>query len=191
MTIVSILSHITALFSSLVGDPQPVFVNLLRSPGINSQPGGPVRQPYLSYRPARLPRLAKSIPRLRFLVSIKVYKYGLWDGIKTHRDLNRVRLYFLDSTKRNGFRSHFPVSNENENERLNIDLTDWLTERQNPLEKKCQALSKFIVLYCTAYCTSEAFASSFSSRILVPFTNLKGLLRTFMEAYERDVFWKM
>ncbi len=26
---------------------EPVFVNLLRSPGIDSQPGGPVRQPYL------------------------------------------------------------------------------------------------------------------------------------------------
>ena len=29
-------------------------VNLLRSPGIDSQPGGPVRQPNLTYRPARL-----------------------------------------------------------------------------------------------------------------------------------------
>jgi hypothetical protein len=34
--------------------PEPVFVNLLRSLGIGSQPGGPVRQPYLTYRPARL-----------------------------------------------------------------------------------------------------------------------------------------
>ncbi len=32
----------------------PVFV----SSGIDSQPGGPIRQPYLSYRPARLHRLA-------------------------------------------------------------------------------------------------------------------------------------
>jgi hypothetical protein len=37
-----------------------VFVNLLRSLGIDSQPGGPVRQPYLSYRPGRLHRLAES-----------------------------------------------------------------------------------------------------------------------------------
>ncbi len=29
------------------------FVNLLRSPGINSQSSGPVREPYLTYRPAR------------------------------------------------------------------------------------------------------------------------------------------
>ncbi len=31
-------------------------VNLLRSPGVDSQPDGPVRQPYLSYRPAMLHR---------------------------------------------------------------------------------------------------------------------------------------
>ncbi len=49
-----------------------VFVNLLRSPGIDSQSGGPVPQSYLSYRPARIQRLAESI-----LVSLNVYKYGL------------------------------------------------------------------------------------------------------------------
>ncbi len=38
-------------------DPEPEFVILLRSPGIDSQPGGPLRQPYLTYRPARLHRL--------------------------------------------------------------------------------------------------------------------------------------
>ncbi len=37
----------------------------------------PARQPYLSYRPDRLHRLAKSIPRNRFLGSINVYKYEL------------------------------------------------------------------------------------------------------------------
>jgi hypothetical protein len=60
------------------GPPEPVFVNCLGSPGIDSQPGGPVRQPYGSYRPARLQMLAKSNPRNRFLGSIIVYKYGLW-----------------------------------------------------------------------------------------------------------------
>jgi hypothetical protein len=30
-------------------EPESVFVNLLRSPGIDSQPGGLVRQLYLSY----------------------------------------------------------------------------------------------------------------------------------------------
>ncbi len=57
---------------------EPVFVVIFRSPGIDSQPGGPVRKPYLSYWPARLQRLAKSIPRNRFLGSVNVYKYGLW-----------------------------------------------------------------------------------------------------------------
>jgi hypothetical protein len=56
---------------------EPVFVDLLRSPGIDSQPCGPVRQPYLLYRPAKLQRLAESISRNRFPGSLNVYKYGL------------------------------------------------------------------------------------------------------------------
>ncbi len=56
---------------------EPVFADLLRRPGIDFQPGGTVRQPYFSYRPVRLHRLAKSIPRNRFLGSINIYKYGL------------------------------------------------------------------------------------------------------------------
>jgi hypothetical protein len=48
---------------------EPVFH--FRSPGIDYQPGGQVRQPYLSYRPARLHR------RNRFLGCLNVYKYGL------------------------------------------------------------------------------------------------------------------
>ncbi len=58
---------------------EPAFVNLFRSPGIDSQSGGPLRQPYLSYRPAiyGLHRLAESVPRNRFLGSISDYKYGL------------------------------------------------------------------------------------------------------------------
>jgi hypothetical protein len=39
-----------------------IFVNLLRNPEIDSQPGEPVLLPYLTYRPARLHRLAESIP---------------------------------------------------------------------------------------------------------------------------------
>jgi hypothetical protein len=59
---------------------EPVFVYLLRSQEIDSQPGGPVRQPYLSYWPVSLHRLAESIPLNRFLGSINVYKYGLcWE----------------------------------------------------------------------------------------------------------------
>ncbi len=56
---------------------EPVFVNLIRSPEIDSRPCGPVQQPYLTYRPAGLHRLAESLPRNRFLGSINVYKYGL------------------------------------------------------------------------------------------------------------------
>jgi hypothetical protein len=41
------------------------YVNLLRSPGIKSQPGGPVHW------------LEESVPRNRFLGSLNVYKYGL------------------------------------------------------------------------------------------------------------------
>jgi hypothetical protein len=48
-----------------------------KEPGIDSQPGGPVWQPYLLYWLARLHRLAESIPRNRLLGSLKVYKYGL------------------------------------------------------------------------------------------------------------------
>jgi hypothetical protein len=70
--------------------PIEVFVDLSRSQGINSQPGGPVRQAYLTYLPARpglLKRLqirAYSLPKLvpvnRFLGSLNVYKSGLWAG---------------------------------------------------------------------------------------------------------------
>ena len=48
-----------------------------KEPGIDSQPGGPVQQPYLLYRLARLHRLAESIHQNRFLGSLNVYKYGL------------------------------------------------------------------------------------------------------------------
>jgi hypothetical protein len=48
-----------------------VFVDLLRSPRIDSQPGGPVRQPYLSYRPDRLHRLAESNPGLNKRLQIR------------------------------------------------------------------------------------------------------------------------
>jgi hypothetical protein len=44
--------------------PEPTFKRLLSSPGIDTQPGGLVRQPYLRYWPARLHRPAESIPGL-------------------------------------------------------------------------------------------------------------------------------
>jgi hypothetical protein len=48
--------------------PEPVFVNLLMSQGIDSQSSGPVRQPYLTYMPARN----------RFLGFLNVYEFRLW-----------------------------------------------------------------------------------------------------------------
>jgi hypothetical protein len=71
---------------------KPEFVNLLGSPGIDSQPGGPVRQPSLTYRPARLHRLAESIPWHRFLGSLNVSKYGLCLG-----SVPRKLLFWLHS----------------------------------------------------------------------------------------------
>ncbi len=49
------------------------------------QPGGPVRQPYFSYRPVRLHR------RNRFLGSINVYKYGLCTQHTMHEIYNLSR----------------------------------------------------------------------------------------------------
>ncbi len=49
-----------------------------RGPGIDSQAVGPVRSPYLTYRPARLNRPTDSILWNRFLGSLNVYKFGLW-----------------------------------------------------------------------------------------------------------------
>jgi hypothetical protein len=61
----------------LVIQSVPVFVNLLRSPGIDSQPGGPVRQPYLSYRPAMTLQTGEMDSSESIPGSLNVYKYGL------------------------------------------------------------------------------------------------------------------
>jgi hypothetical protein len=60
----------------LINDPEPEFLNLLRSPEIDSQPCRPVRQPFLTYLPARIQRLAESIHWNRLLGSLNVYKFG-------------------------------------------------------------------------------------------------------------------
>ena len=57
--------------------PEPVFLIRLRSARNDSQPDGPVWQPFLSYWLARLHRLAESIPKNLFLGFINVYKFGL------------------------------------------------------------------------------------------------------------------
>jgi hypothetical protein len=52
------LSTLTSLFN----DIRARICKPYKEPGIDSQLGGSVRQPYLTYRPARLHRLAESIP---------------------------------------------------------------------------------------------------------------------------------
>jgi hypothetical protein len=49
----------------------------LRSPEINSKESIPPAYVGLSYRPARLHRLAEAIPWNRFLGTLNFYKYGL------------------------------------------------------------------------------------------------------------------
>jgi hypothetical protein len=63
---------ISATPGSWVSDPRPVFVNFLRSPGIDSQPGGSVRQLFVVPRPPGYIGWQN-----RFLSSLNVYKYGL------------------------------------------------------------------------------------------------------------------
>jgi hypothetical protein len=59
------MDFFTDTFSTIIlVRSEPIFVNLLRSPGIDSQPDGPVRQPYLTYRPTKLHRLGELIPGL-------------------------------------------------------------------------------------------------------------------------------
>jgi hypothetical protein len=54
--------------------PRARFFKPFKEPGIDSQPGGPVWQPYLLYRLTRLNRLAESIRGNQFLGSLNVYK---------------------------------------------------------------------------------------------------------------------
>ncbi len=70
--------------------PESEFLNLLGSPWIDSQHGGAIKQPFMTYRPARLciHRLAESIPWNRFLGSLRVYKFWLWSGLQAFRKAN-------------------------------------------------------------------------------------------------------
>jgi hypothetical protein len=60
--------------------PEPEFVNLLRSPGIDSQPGGPVLQPYLTYRSASQHSLAESIPGLLKRLQVRAQVRFIYRG---------------------------------------------------------------------------------------------------------------
>jgi hypothetical protein len=64
-------------------------VNLLRSQGIDSQPGGPVQQPYLKYRPAAwLHRLVESIPGLLKRLQIRAQIGANLTARSTEEDLS-------------------------------------------------------------------------------------------------------
>jgi hypothetical protein len=75
--------------------PEPEFVNILRSPGINSQPGGSVRQPYLTYRPAWLHRLAESIPWLLKRLQILALDPEGKGGVERIRSNSFIRTSFV------------------------------------------------------------------------------------------------
>ncbi len=85
-------------FVSCAEHAEPVFIDPLRSPEIDSQPGG--RQPYMLYWPARQHRLAASIPRNRFLGSINIYKYGLCAHTPSvpHLFQNTKQMYLVPRT---------------------------------------------------------------------------------------------
>ncbi len=89
---------------------EPEFVDLPRSPGIDSQPGGPVRQPYLTYWPGRLQRLTESIPWNRLLGSLNVNKFRLclkashlfrleWPGRQKRRKSSKGQYNYQSETR--------------------------------------------------------------------------------------------
>jgi hypothetical protein len=59
------------------GTSEPEIVNHLRSPGIDSQPAGAYTTTLLTYRPARLHRLAKIVSLESITeLPLNVYKFG-------------------------------------------------------------------------------------------------------------------
>jgi hypothetical protein len=72
--------------------PEPVFVNLLRSPGIDSQPGMAGR--YNNNPICRTGPPGYIAWRNRFLGSLNVYKYGLW--FQKPRDFSIIVRLSLD-----------------------------------------------------------------------------------------------
>jgi hypothetical protein len=64
---------------------EPKFVN-------DSQPGWPVRQPYLTYKPARLHRLAESIPWDGFLGSLFLIRAAIKNCIEWRLQVQKALL---------------------------------------------------------------------------------------------------
>ncbi len=67
----------------------------LWSPGIDYQPSGPVQQSYLTYRPARLHRLAESIPGLlkRLQIRALFFPQFEWNSKTTYKDGSASAFY--------------------------------------------------------------------------------------------------
>jgi hypothetical protein len=83
------------VFSLANASAEPEFVSLLRSQGIDSQPGGPALQPYSTYRPVRLHRLTESMPWNRLLGFLNIYKFGLWTIPTKTENFNLVNIFEL------------------------------------------------------------------------------------------------
>ncbi len=82
----------SSLDHTVSASPEPVFVNILRSPRIDSQPGGPVRQVYLMYRPPTRARICKRLrsPGIDSEESITP-AYVAWRAGTTNRDVVPAR----------------------------------------------------------------------------------------------------
>jgi hypothetical protein len=68
------MGHVVFALPSFKDMTEPIFLDHLRSPGIDSQPGGPVPQ----HTARQAAQAGGTILRNRFLGFINVYKYGLW-----------------------------------------------------------------------------------------------------------------
>ncbi len=73
---------------------EPEFLNHLRNPGFDSQPGGPIRQPYLTYWPARLHGLEESIPGL-------LKRLQIWALLRVKNPHSHFNLYKFHHAKDN------------------------------------------------------------------------------------------
>ncbi len=76
---------------------EPVFVDPWRCPGIDSQPGGPVCQHYLSYRPGRLYGPAKSIPGVYTRLQMRALFSSIFDFFN---ETSRARIFKLLTSRR-------------------------------------------------------------------------------------------
>ncbi len=87
-----------AIETDFIPIPELEFFYRLKSTGINTMvsipPSGPVRQTGLSYKPARVHRLAKSIPWDRFAPACQLHRLaGRYDNLVLTRFLAPIDFY--------------------------------------------------------------------------------------------------